>query len=207
MLVNNDTITNSRVLSLQASGVIALTKEPIIDPDKLKIIGFVLSGGIIGKNPENILDVSSIREFSKYGMVVDSADEFIASDDVIKIKKALDLNFKLLDIRVVTKKGTKLGKVSGYTLSPDDFMIQQIIVKRPTMKMFFSADTTSDLVISRREIVKISDDEIVVKDEERTLIKNAENEDFIPNYVNPFRKNAEQDFVPAQSQSPDEQGS
>ena len=97
--------------------------------------------------------------------------------------KIISLNFKLIDLKVETKKHSKLGKVSSFTLDPDSFIIQQIIVKRPTLKSFLDPELT----ISRKEIVEITDDKIIVKDEEKVLKKRAEKEDFIPNLVNPFR--------------------
>ena len=76
-------------------------------------------------------------------------------------------------------------------------VVQQIIVKRP----FLKAIDDPELIISRREIVEITDEKIIIKDEEDKLRKRAVNQDFIPNFVNPFR---EQSLSRAQSQSPDE---
>ena len=44
-----------------------------------------------------------------------------------------------------------------------------------------------ELIISRKEIIEITDYKIIVKDEEKTLKSRAAKEDFIPNFVNPFR--------------------
>ena len=199
MLINGSKLLNVPILSLQAEGAIAWTDAPIIDPDSLKIIGFKLSGPLVARASENILDTKSIREYSHLGMVVDSADDFIARDDVVKISKVLDLNFELIGLKVETKKGSKLGKVSGFTCTDNDFMIQQIIVKRPAVKSFLDPELT----IPRSEIVEINDYKIIVKDEEKTIKIKAEKEEFVPNFVNPFRKNSEPDYAPAQNQNPD----
>lgn len=167
------------------SGMIAKTREAIIDPSDLKIIGFYLTGPEVG-NGENgdILQVRDIREFSNLGMVIDSADEFVYADDVIKLKEVVDINFQLIDKKVETKKKTKLGKVIGYTVTPEDFMIQQIIVQRPFMKSFLDPE----LIIGRSEIVNVDDEKIIVKDEEKKIRERATKEDFVPNFVNPFRE-------------------
>lgn len=196
MLVSNAKLIGCPVLSLQAGGAIAYLDEPIIDPDNLKIVGFKLSGPMVRKSAENILDVKSIREYSSYGVVVDSIDEFVASDDVMKIQKVLDLNFNFIGLKAETKKGSKLGRVSGFTCTDNDFMIQQIIVQRPTLKAFLDPELT----IPRKEVHEINDHKIIFKDEEKIIKEKAEHEDFVPNFVNPFRKpNNEPDYAPVES--------
>ena len=194
MLVYASKLIGMRVLSVQAGGAIAQISEPIVNPDNLKIIAFRLSGPLVNKSPANILDVSSIREYSTYGLVIDDIDELVEPDDVIKIKKVLELNFNLVGLKVETKKGSKLGKVSNYTVTSDNFSVQQIIVKRPAIKSFVDPELT----IHRKEIVEINDYKIIVKDEEKVIKARAEKEDFVPNFVNPFR---EQGFAPADNQN------
>ena len=196
MLVTSSRLIGASVLSVQAGGTIGQIAAPIINPDDLKIIAFIVEGALIPKNT-NILDVSSIREYSNYGFVIDNIDELVSEEDVIKIQKILALNFKLSGLKVETKKGTKLGHVIDFTVTDDNFTVQQIIVKRPTFKSLIDPELT----ISRNEIVEITDYKIIVKDEEKVLKQRAEKEDFIPNFVNPFRK-SEQDFVPADTKIP-----
>ncbi len=194
MLVYASRLIGARILSIQAGGAIAQISEPIIDPDTLKIIAFRLSGPLVNKSPENILDVSSIREYSNYGIVIDNIDELVAPDDVVKIAKVLELNFNLIGLKVETKKGSKLGKISNYTVTSDNFTTQQIIVKRPVIKSFVDPELT----IHRKEIVEITDYKVIVKDEEKVIKARSEKEDFVPNFVNPFR---EQGFAPADNQN------
>lgn len=182
MLVYASRLTGTPVLSMQSSDSIGQIYSPIVDPDTLKILAFYLVGPLVNRT-ENILDVKSIREHSGLGMVIDSIDELVAKDDVIKIKKVVDLNFSLIGLKVETKKGTKLGRVTDFSVTAEDYTVQQIVVKRPLMKSFLDPE----LIISRREIVEITDYKIIVKDEEKTIKARAEKEDFIPNFVNPFR--------------------
>lgn len=186
MLVSGSRLIGTPILSMQAAGPIATVAAAIIDPNNLKILGLKLSGPLVAHSNENLIDVKSIREYSRYGCIIDSADELIAEDDVIKIKNVLKLNFDLIGLKVETKQGTKLGRVSDYTLTSEDFMVQQIIVRRPALK----ALVDPELTISRKEIVEVTDYKIIVKDEEKVIKEKAEN-DFIPNFINPFRKNGE----------------
>ena len=130
-------------------------------------------------------------------MVIDDIDELVADDDVVKISKVLELNFDLINLKVETKKGSKLGKLVDYTITPEDYIVQQIIVKRPALKALIDPELT----ISRKEIVEVNDYKVIVKDEEKTLKARAEKEDFIPNFVNPFRNN-EFSPSPARTENP-----
>ena len=197
MLVTSSKLTSIPILSVQAGGAIGHIAEPIVDPDTLKIIAFRLEGGPIPRTGANFLDTSSIREFSSMGIVIDSIDELVDPEDIIRLNEVLGLNFNLIGLKVETKKHSKLGKVIDFTATSDDFEIQQIIVKRPALKSFVD----SELTIHRKEIVEITDYKVIIKDEEKTLKKKAENEDFVPNFVNPFREK-QPGFAPADMETP-----
>lgn len=196
MLVSANRLIGTKILSMQTAGPIATISAPIVDPNTFKIIAFYVEGGLIN-NTNNILDTISIREYSRYGCVVDSIDELVSKDDVIKIGEIIDLNFDLIGLKVETKKGTNLGKIIDYTVTSEDFTVQQIIVKRPFIKSF----SDPELTIPRKEIVEVTDYKVIVKDEEKVIKKKAAHEDFIPNFVNPFRK-SEQDYVPSHTKTP-----
>lgn len=200
MLINGSKLKNFPVLSLHIGGPIARTKELIIDPNELQILGFYVSGPMIHGEVGNILETRAVREFSNLGMIVDSEDDFVKQGDIIKLDKILELDFRLGGQKVITKKGTKLGKVVDFTVDAMDFRVMQLIIQRPPMKALLDPE----LVISRNEIVKITDDEIIIKDEEEKIRKKAMKEDFVPNFVNPFR---EPNFAPADSQTLDERDS
>lgn len=182
MLIYANRLVGTPILSMQAAGNIGYISALVVDPDSLKIIAFYAHGATPSRT-QNILDTKSIREYSALGAVIDSADEFVEKDDVIKISKVIDLRFSLIGLKVETKKGTKLGKIIDFTVTDDNFTVEQLIVKRPTLKSFLDPELT----IPRTEIVEITDDKVVVRDEEKTIRARAENEDFIPNFVNPFR--------------------
>ena len=85
----------------------------------------------------------------------------------------------------------------GFSVTSEDFTVQQLVVKRPVIKSLLDPE----LIIPRKEIVEITDYKIIVKDEEKTIKAKAEKEEFVPNFVNPFRK-SERDFAPAQTKNP-----
>ena len=90
MLVANSKLLNLPVLSVQDSGRVATISNTIVDPDSLKIIAFRVHGAISTEGG-NLLDARSVREYSNFGLVIDSTDELILDDDVVKIKKSIHL--------------------------------------------------------------------------------------------------------------------
>ena len=197
MLVYASKIIGAPVLSVQAGGPIGAIESIVVDPDNLNVIAFKLGGASIGRDDNYILDVRSVREYSQYGFVIDDIDELVAPGDVLKIANVLEYNFSLINLKVETRKGSKLGKIIDYTLNSDNFMVQQIVVKRPAIKALIDPE----LLISRNEVVEVNDYKLIVKDEEKVIKEKAEKEDFVPNFVNPFR---EQGFAPVDTKSPDE---
>ena len=182
---------------MQAAGPIATISSSIIDPNSLKIIAFRVAGPLVRKSPANILAASSVREYSTFGCVIDSIDELVTEDDVIKIRDVIALNFDLVGLKVETKHGSRLGKILDYTVTSDNFSVQQLVVKRPIRKSFLDPE----LIIPRSEIVEITDYKVIVKDEEKTIRARAK-EDFVPNFVNPFRTTPEPSPAPNHMETP-----
>lgn len=185
MLLNSTKLAGCPVLSLHLGGPIGRVTSEIVDPEDLKIIAFNVNGPQTGDGEHgDILEVRSVREYSSLGMIIDSIDDLVSKGDVIKLDKIIDLNFDVIGLDVKTKKGTKLGKISGYTFEPESMQIMQLIVKRPLMKSFLDPE----LIIGRSQIKEVNDYEIIVKDEEEKIKKESGKKDFVPNFVNPFRE-------------------
>ena len=184
MLLDSNRLIGCPVLSLHLGGPIGNITSEITDPENLKIIAAYVNGPQTGNGEYgNILDVRSIREYSNLGIIIDSIDDLVMSGDVIKIDKIIELNFSVIGLDVKTKNGTKLGKVISYTFDPESMMIMQFIVKRPLVKSFLDPE----IIIGRSQIKEVNDYELIIKDEEEKIKKESGKQDFVPNFVNPFR--------------------
>ena len=128
-----------------------------------------------------------MREFSRLGIIIDSIDEFVQSDDIVRIADILKLNFALPELKVVTKDGAKLGKVADYIVEATSWDIHQLIVQRPLLKSFLDPQ----LIIPRKQIIEVDDYQVVVKSEHdhaKTKLEQPATNTFVPNFVNPFRE-------------------
>ena len=81
MLIEGSKLLNYPILSLHTASRIAEVKDLVVDPNFLKIVAFEISA--VSSKQRLFLDVTSVREFSKMGMIVDSDEEFIEQNDVI----------------------------------------------------------------------------------------------------------------------------
>ena len=186
MLLTQSQLVGTPVMSLQTGTPLALIETPIINPSNLKIIAFEVEGPNLDLRP-SILLVSDIREFSDVGMIIDSSDEFVGSDDIIKLKPLYELHFTVVGKHVVDEKHKKIGKVTEYTFDADSFVIQQLNVKRP----LFQSLNEAELLVHRSQIVEINDEEIIVKSATNKKPARSKKKADLA-YANPFRQSSPQ---------------
>ncbi len=179
MLISAQQLLGTPVMSLQTGGQLARVASLVIDPRNLTIVAFELEGPSLDTKP-SFLCLPDVRELSNMGLIVDSSDEFVGVDDVIKIKEVYEFHFVLNDKLVVDEKNHRLGKVNAYSVEPGSFLIKQLNVKRPLLKSL----TDTELLIDRTQIIEVSDDKITIKNDERqpAAVRPA-----AKTYTNPFR--------------------
>lgn len=183
MLIPGDRLLNASVLGLQTGSELARTERAVIDPATLKIHAYELSGALLDANP-SLLRIVDVREISDIGLIVDSSDEFVGPEDVIKLGAIYSLHFELMGMPVIDVKGSKLGKINGYTVNTADFLVHQLSIKRPLFKSL----NDTELLVHRSQITEINNDAIIVKSDAETpepLMESVRT-----SYVNPFRTKA-----------------
>lgn len=179
MLITSERLLNIPVMSLQTGGQLARTKTPLIDPRNLVIVAYELEGPALDEQP-SFIRMADVRELSNLGLIVDSSDEFVGLDDVLKIREVYDFGFELLGKIARDEHKNKLGKVTGYSIEPGSFIIKQLNVKRPLLKSL----TDTELLIDRTQITEVNDSEVIINNDERqpAPVKQA-----AKNFANPFR--------------------
>ncbi len=184
MLLAGSRLINTPVMGLQTGSELARTSRAIIDPATLQILAYELTGPLLDTHP-SLLRIADVREFSDIGLIVDSSDEFVSPDDIIKLGNIYELHFELEDKKVVDEKRRKLGKVTGYTIETGSFLVEQLNVKRPLLQSF----NDTELLVHRTQIIEISNDAIVVHSEAKAAEPSTQHLRSTA-YVNPFRKSA-----------------
>lgn len=189
MLLSINRILGAPVMSLQTGQPLGRLSAPIIDPYTLRIVAFYVEGPRLDFSPA-VLFVDDIREFGRLGAIVDSVDNIMSTDGLVRLNEIISYNFTLNRILVVDDNKRKLGKVSGYVIDPLNFEIRQLQV-RPSV---FRSLSTAELLVNRSQIIKVEPTKITVKaptvqqpvrkattaDDSRRILN--------PEFDNPFRK-------------------
>jgi sporulation protein YlmC with PRC-barrel domain len=178
MLLSYERLLDTPVMSLQTGVELARTNKVLVDPRDLSVVAYELDGHMLDDHPSFLRPVD-VRELSSLGLIVDSSDEFVGLDDVIKIKQVYDYGFTLLGLEVVDENKKKLGKIIGFNIDAGSFAVQQLVVKRPLLKSFGE----TELLIHRSQVLEVRDDYIKVKS---TSEKEPASQN-LRQYANPFR--------------------
>lgn len=182
MILLGSNLNDAPVMSLQTGGEIGRTITPLIDPADLSVKAYLLSGNLLDGRPSPALRIADVRELSDMGFIVDSIDEVVLLDDIIKLKDLADLHFELIGMSVTDEKRTKLGKIIDFTLDTTTFTVVQLTVRRPLLRSL----NDTELVIHRSQIIEINNKSIVVHSE--ATAPEPELHEVVGSYVNPFRK-------------------
>jgi uncharacterized protein YrrD len=187
MLVLGTRLKETPVMSLQTGTRLASTGTPLINPANLKILAFELEGPLLTEKP-SFLRVADIRELSGVGMIIDSSDELLALDDVIKIKELYELGFKLIGMNVIDEHKHKIGKVDNYTVETGSYVIEQLNVKHGILRGL----TDTGVLVHRSQITEINDNAIIVKTTAKKLQAAPVMQAVRHEYINPFRHTSPQ---------------
>lgn len=157
MLLPLDRLLQTSVMSLQTGAELARIKHVLVDPRDLTIVAYELEGHNLDQRPSYLRPIDA-RELSQMGFIVDSSDEFVGPDDVIRIQEVIGFGFELIGLDVIDDHKKKLGKVVSYAIDSGSFSVQQLSVKRPLLKSFGEAE----LLIGRTQIIEVSDTTVKV---------------------------------------------
>lgn len=192
MLIAGSRLIDAPVMGLQTGSELARIRRAIVDPKTLEIVAYELEGPLLNLHP-SLLRIADVREFSDIGVIVDSSDEFVSPDDIIKLGDIYRLDFDPINMKVIDEKRHKIGKVIGYTIDTTGFVIQQLNVRRP----LFQAINDPELLIHRTQIAAINDDAIVVHS--RAKVPEPVMQTVRGAYQNPFRKNPQAEHARQQT--------
>jgi sporulation protein YlmC with PRC-barrel domain len=151
-------ITNKSVLSLRTGTPIASIVAPIINPDNLKIEGFYCQDRF--SKETLVLVYQDIRDMLPKGYVVNDHDVLVEPDELVRLKKVLNLQFELVGKPVYTTSKEKVGKVSDFATETETMFIQKIYVSQSILKNL----TGGSLSIDRTQINEITPNRVIINE-------------------------------------------
>lgn len=158
MLQLSASLLDRPVLSLRTGGKIAHTVSAIVDPNNLKIEGFYCQDALEHRQP--ILLSQDIRDVLPQGIVVNDHDALTDTEDLVRFKDLLELNFRIVGKKVITVSKQRLGKIEDFATDTQSMYIQKLYAGPSLIKTF----TGSQLSIDRSQIVEITTNTIIVQD-------------------------------------------
>ncbi len=156
-------LLNKSVLSLRTGAPVAVITAPLINPDNLKLEGFYCQDRFSKK--ELVLLYQDIRDTMPKGYVINDHDVLSEPEDLVRLKKVMELNFELIGKPVETLSKHKVGKVSDYAVEMETFYIQKLYVSQSILKSFAGGS----LSIDRSQVQEITPRRIIIND----LVKGA----------------------------------
>ncbi|MGB3946092.1 MAG: hypothetical protein WBK76_04630 [Candidatus Saccharimonadales bacterium] len=180
MLIPHVRLLKTPVMSLQTGAQLALTSRVLIDPRDLTVVAYELEGSMLDEHPSYLRPVD-VRELSNLGFIVDSSDEFVGENDVIRIKQVSDYDFELVGLPVIDEHKKKLGKIQGFNVDAGSYSVQQIVVKRPLLRSLGE----TELLIHRSQILEVSSAHIKV--DTGSIREPEPTKNIVREYSNPFR--------------------
>ena len=163
MLQLSSSLLNKSILSLRTGAPIATITGAIINPDNLKIEGFYCQDRFSKK--QLVLLYQDIRDMLPQGYVVNDHDALVEPEDLIRLKKVMELEFSLIGKTVVTTDKKRVGKVNDYAAETETMFIQKIYVAQSIVKSL----TGGSLSIDRSNINEITPRRIIINE----LLKSA----------------------------------
>lgn len=158
MLQLSSGLLNKSVMSLRTGTPIANITGAIINPDNLKVEGFYCQD--IYDKSTLVLLYQDIRDILPQGFVVNDHDVLAAPEELVRLKKVLDLNFELIGKQVETVSKQKVGKVSDYATETETMFIQKIYVSQSLIKSF----TGGSLSVDRNQVQEITPRKVIISE-------------------------------------------
>jgi uncharacterized protein YrrD len=164
MLQLSANLVNKSVLSLRTGAPVAFVTAPIFNPDNLRIEGFYCQDRF-EKKKHLVLLCQDIRDIMPDGYVVNDHDILAEPEELVRLKKILEINFELIGKHVVTVDKQKVGKVSDYATDLDSMYVQKLYVAQSILKNLAGGS----LSIDRNQINEITPRRIIINE----LLKKA----------------------------------
>lgn len=158
MLKLYESIPGINVMSLRTGSPVGNIIRPIINPNNLYIEGWFV------KEPRNndqlILLSNDIRDVLPQGFAINDYEVLSQPSELIRLKELMELNFKLINLKVSSEGGKTYGKINDYAFETKNFYIQKLYVGQSLVKNF----SGGSLSIDRSQIIEVTNRRVVIED-------------------------------------------
>ena len=157
---------NTHVFTISGQHVGKIT-EVVINIETGTIVGFLL-----GSKGNHVIAPNDVILWDQH-IIIHDIDDILETEEIIKVKKALEKNIPIIHNSVVTKSGVYLGKVYDFAINPKLFVMTKIIVAKSLLGLF----PYDEKIIAHQDILEIKKDTIIVKDPYRTELAKEKSDE------------------------------
>jgi sporulation protein YlmC with PRC-barrel domain len=158
MLKLYESIPGTKIMSLRTGSPVASVIKPIINPNNLYIEGWYVQE--TSGQKRLVLLSNDIRDVLPQGFVINDYEVLSQPGELVRLQEIMEINFHLMNLRVVSESGKNYGKINDYAFETANFFIQKLYVGQSLVKNF-SGGTFS---VDRSQIIEISNKQIVIED-------------------------------------------
>ncbi|TXG77340.1 hypothetical protein E6P97_02055 [Patescibacteria group bacterium] len=159
MLKLSSNLLNQPVLSLRSGGTISTVVGVLINPNNLSVVALYCARSPRDKETLVLLP-QDIREWISQGFVVNDHDSLSASNDLVRLKDVMKIDYQLIGKPVHTKGKRRVGRVSDFAVDDGDFTIQKLYVSQNVMKNL----SGTGLAVDRNQVIELNDKRIIIRD-------------------------------------------
>lgn len=159
MLLLSQSLSGRPVMSLRTGGQVATAVGMIINPNNLKIEGFLCQDSVNRKQQLVLLN-QDIRDIVPQGIAINDHDVLAPPEELVRLKEVINIHFELIGKPVVSVSKHRLGKVNDFAVEVETMYIQKLYVSPSLIKNI----TGGSLSVDRGQIVEITNRKIVIND-------------------------------------------
>lgn len=162
MLLELSKIKNIPVGVMDEQKAVGSVEAPVIFADDAKVIGFLVRlKGIMSQ--KKVVSFADVVDLDGKGLVINSADNLLAIDEILRIKDILKQGFKLIGLPAKTKNKKYLGRITDSVIETTSGDIIRIYVKNLLDERIFERSMIHD--IKPKEVILTFDDRKSAKKE------------------------------------------
>lgn len=141
------------VASIQDNAKVGVVRSALIDTQSGNIMGMIVNIGLF--LPVKFIAFSDIKDISRDGLVVQNKDEIVALADIVKAQEAYQKGFPLIGLKVKTKSGRRVGRVTDLALSLQIGCVMQ----------FYVSGLLSERIIDYTKVTSLTKKGITIEDD------------------------------------------
>jgi sporulation protein YlmC with PRC-barrel domain len=150
-------IIDSEVLLFQERAKLGEVSDVLVDPADGSFVGLEV---LLPKNKIKYIPLPEIKGFGRGMVMIKGVESLSDRKDVVRIDKMLKNKVIIIGSKVVTEEGETVGKVTEATLNLKLSALERLYVRPPLSLKFL----TDSLVIPAKNIVRIEEKKIIIKD-------------------------------------------